>query len=140
MKALSLLLIEDDLNDELLTLWSLKQKDQFDITILRDGQEALDYFSAQGPFANRNPHLLPDLVLLDLHLPRVDGWTILASLRSSEHTRSLPVIVLADSGDILGLLKMYGPNETTALPKPVRAEQIIEAFGRMVKSQVTLGS
>ena len=131
MKCLSLLLIEDDLNDELLTLWSLKQEKGFEITVLRDGQQALDYFSTQRTGQER----LPDVVLLDLHLPKVDGWAVIEFIRGQDRTRHLPVIILASSQDITHQLDAHQCSETAVIPKPVMAGAVLKALDEMSHAQ-----
>jgi two-component system response regulator len=132
MKTLSLLLIEDDLNDELLTLWSLKQEKGFEITVVRDGQQALDYFSNQGAAQER----LPDVVLLDLHLPKVDGWKVIEFIRGQDRTRHMPVIILASSQDITRQLDAHQGSETAVIPKPVQAAEVLKALERMSHAQL----
>src|SRR3954454_4522345 len=132
MKTLSLLLIEDDLNDELLTLWSLKQEKGFEITVVRDGQQALDYFSNQGAAQER----LPDVVLLDLHLPKVDGWKVIEFIRGQYRTRHMPVIILASSQDITRQLDAHQGSETAVTPKPVQAAEVLKALERMSHAQL----
>ena len=96
--APTVLLVEDDPDDELLTLQALRQRPDVVVQVVRDGQETLDYLFQKGARASERPQL-PDLCLLDLNLPRVSGHEILRRLRENPRTRLLPVVVLSSSID-----------------------------------------
>jgi CheY-like chemotaxis protein len=86
------LLIEDNADDEFLAVWALKQAGVEEIMVFRDGKEALDGLLGAGFF--------PDLILLDLNLPKIDGREVLRRVRENPGTRSLPVLILTSSEDI----------------------------------------
>ena len=95
MSEKTILLVEDNLDDELLTLRALrKNKILNDVTVVRDGAEALDYLFGAGEYAGRDTRDMPQVVLLDLKLPKLDGLEVLRRLRADELTRRLPVVVL----------------------------------------------
>ena len=94
----TILLVEDNSKDEELTLRALRKNNiSNDVTVARDGAEALDYLFARGAYAGRDT--LPQLVLLDLKLPKIDGLEVLRQLRAHESTRLLPVVILTTSND-----------------------------------------
>lgn len=86
------LLIEDNADDEFLAVWALKQAGIEEVMVVRDGKEALDALLGAG--------LFPDLVLLDLNLPKIDGREVLRRIRENPGTRSLPVLILTSSEDV----------------------------------------
>ncbi len=97
-KPKMILLVEDNPDDEELALLALnKGQVANEVVVVRDGAEALDYLYATGTYAARDPAVLPQMVLLDLKLPKVDGLEVLQKLRSGSRTRRLPVVILTSS-------------------------------------------
>ena len=93
-----ILLVEDNPDDEALTLRALKKNHiKKEVVVARDGVEALDYLFGTGDYADRDLHPLPEVVLLDLKLPKVDGLEVLRRIRADERTKLLPVVVLPSS-------------------------------------------
>jgi CheY-like chemotaxis protein len=93
-----MLLVEDNPDDVELTLRAFERSKLInDIVVARDGGEALEYLFATGAHAGRDVTLMPEVVLLDLNLPRIDGLEVLRRLRADERTRRLPVVVLTSS-------------------------------------------
>ena len=128
MSTKIILLVEDNPDDELLTLRALKKTGvQNDVVIARDGVEALDYLFARGPYSGRDPAVMPQLILLDLKLPRVDGLEVLRRLRSEERTRLLPVVILTSSREQRDMLDGYGLGANSYVRKPVDFEQFVRA-------------
>ncbi len=128
MSTKVILLVEDNPDDELLTLRALKKTGvQNDVVIARDGVEALDYLFARGPYSGRDPAVMPQLILLDLKLPRVDGFEVLRRLRSEERTRLLPVVILTSSREQRDMLDGYGLGANSYVRKPVDFEQFVRA-------------
>lgn len=122
------LLVEDNPDDEALTLRALRKHNLAnEIVVARDGQEALDYLFAEGDFSDRDSSLLPQVILLDLKLPKVDGLQVLERLRAAENTRHVPVVVLTSSNEELDMIRSYDLGANSYVRKPVDFEQFLEA-------------
>ena len=123
-----ILLVEDNPRDEALTLRALaKSKIVNEIVVARDGVEALDYLFGKGIHAGRDMTVMPQLVLLDLKLPKVDGLEVLRQLRSNERARRLPVVVFTSSDEEEDLTSSYSLGANSYVRKPVEFEQFLEA-------------
>jgi len=128
MSSKVILLVEDNPDDELLTLRALKKTGvQNEVVVARDGVEALDYLFASGAYSGRDPAVMPQLILLDLKLPRVGGLEVLKRLRSNERTRLLPVVILTSSREQRDMLEGYGLGANSYVRKPVNFEQFVKA-------------
>ncbi|MFP4394806.1 MAG: response regulator [Anaerolineales bacterium] len=126
-----ILLVEDNPDDELLTLRALKKsKIANKVIITRDGAEALDYLFATGDYANRKPEM-PELILLDLHLPKLDGLEVLRRLRSEERTKLLPVVVLTTSDQERDIAQSYNLGANSYIRKPVDFRQFTQAVQQL---------
>ena len=124
----TILLVEDNPHDEELTLRALRKRNLADeIVVVRDGAEALDYLAATGGHAGRDPDDRPDVVLLDLKLPKVDGLEVLGRLRADERTRLLPVVVLTSSDEQCDVTESYREGANSYVRKPVEFERFSEA-------------
>ncbi len=103
-----ILLVEDNPDDEALTLRAFKKTAiDNEVIVTRDGSEALDYIFAEGAFQDRDPETNPEMILLDLKLPKVDGLDVLRRIRSEESTKFIPVIVLTSSGEERDVIESY---------------------------------
>lgn len=123
-----ILLVEDNADDEKLTLRALaKNKISNEVVVARNGVEALDYLFGSGPYAGRDPHAMPQVVLLDLKLPKLDGLEVLRRLRAEERTKLLPVVILTSSNEEQDLINGYGLGANSYVRKPIDFEQFIEA-------------
>src|SRR5260221_14122150 len=98
MPSKVILLVEDNPDDELLTVRALKQNNIVsEIIVARDGVEALDYVFATGPFADRDPSKLPEVVLLDMKIPKIDGMEVLKRIPADERTSIFHDVILPSS-------------------------------------------
>lgn len=132
MRDKTILLVEDNPDDELLTLRALKKQNApSKVVVARDGVEALDYLFATGAHAGRDPGATPQLVLLDLKLPRVDGLEVLRRMRSDERTRLVPVVILTSSREQQDILDGYGLGANSYVRKPVNFVQFTEAVEQL---------
>ena len=128
MSTKVILLVEDNPDDELLTLRALKKTGfRNEVVVAHDGVEALDYLFASGPYSGRDPAVMPQLILLDLKLPRVNGLEVLKRLRSDERTRLLPVVILSSSREQQDMLDSYGLGANSYVRKPVNFDQFVSA-------------
>lgn len=124
-----ILLVEDNPRDEALTLRAFKKSNIVNpVVVARDGAEALDFLLARGTHANRDSAALPQVVLLDLKLPKVDGLDVLRILRQDERTKLLPIVILTSSVEEQDVLRGYSLGANSYIRKPVDFVQFIEAM------------
>ncbi len=132
MRSKVILLVEDDRDDEALTLRALREnKISNEVVVARDGVEALDYLFGTGAHAGRDSRDLPQLVLLDLKLPRVDGLELLRRLRADERTRLLPVVILTSSNEEKDVTCGYTNGANSYIRKPVDFDRFVEAVRQL---------
>jgi len=119
-----ILLVEDNADDLELTLHALRSNNLSNhIEVARDGEEALDFFSCRGRFAGRPQGSRPNLVLLDLKLPKVDGLEVLKEIRNNPATRTVPVVILTSSKEERDLVTGYQLGVNSYIQKPVDFSQ-----------------
>ena len=124
----TILLVEDNPDDEALTLRAFRKSNILNpVVVARDGVEALDYLFGTGAHAGRDTAEQPQVVLLDLKLPRLDGLEVLQRLRADARTRWLPVVILTTSSEDSDILSSYQLGANSYIRKPVDFEQFIEA-------------
>lgn len=124
-----ILLVEDSDDDAELTMRAFKKaRITNDVVRARDGVEALDYLLARGPHVSRDKLDLPAVVLLDLNLPRVGGHEVLTTIRNTDHTRHLPVVVLTSSDEEKDRLAAYQQFANSYVRKPVESDQFAAAL------------
>jgi len=124
-----ILLVEDNADDVELTLRAFRKSDLVNtVTVVRDGVEALDYLLATGGHAGRDGEDLPDLVLLDIKLPRVDGLQVLERLRANPRTKLLPIVVLTSSIEPKDLQTCYALGANSYVRKPIDFQQFSKAL------------
>lgn len=132
MEPRSILLVEDSGDDEELTLRALRKSHVTnEVVVARDGVEALEYLFATGMYSGRDTSIMPQVVLLDLKLPRVDGLEVLKRLRGDERTRLLPVVILTSSNEEQDRVQSYGLGANSYVRKPVDFNQFTEAVRQM---------
>lgn len=132
MKDKIILLVEDNQNDEELTLRALKKSQIMNrVIVVRDGAEALDYLFARGTHAGRPSSEIPQVILLDLKLPKIDGLEVLRSIRADDRTKLLPVVVLTSSLEDQDLIKSYGLGANSYVRKPVDFVQFVDAVKQL---------
>ena len=116
----TILLVEDNPDDELLTQRALKKSNICnEVVVVRDGAEALDYLFATGAHEGRSSVAMPQVILLDLDLPKVDGLEVLRRIRSDERTKRVPTIILTSSEDQQDLVESYGLGANGYVRKPL---------------------
>jgi two-component system, response regulator len=123
-----ILLVEDNADDVELTLRAFrKSKILNEIVVVSDGVEALDYVFATGAHAGRDPQENPEVILLDLKLPKIAGLEVLRRLRADERTRRIPVVVLTSSNEERDILSSYDLGANSFVRKPVDFAQFVDA-------------
>lgn len=128
MENKAILLVEDNPDDEALTLRAFKKnKIKNEVVVVRDGAEALDFLFGTGRHAGRDVNDLPQVVLLDLKLPKVDGLEVLRRVREVEHTRLLPIVILTSYKEEQDLINGYRLGCNSYVRKPVNFDEFVEA-------------
>lgn len=126
-----ILLVEDNSDDELLALRALKKNNiANEVIVARDGQEALDYLFGEGSHAGQEVPL-PEVILLDLKLPKIDGLEVLRRIRANEHTRHVPIVILTTSNEDIDIETSYDRGCNSYIRKPVDYEQFLEAVRQL---------
>jgi two-component system, response regulator len=128
-----ILLIEDNQDDERLTLRALRRNNVMnEVIVACDGQEAIDYLFGTGSFAGRDLSVMPAVVILDLKLPRVSGLEVLERIRTTDHTKHVPVVVLTSSEDESQIEAAYNAGANSFIQKPTDPGE----YGEMVLQMV----
>jgi two-component system, response regulator len=127
-----ILLVEDNPDDEALTLRAFaKSNIANQVVVARDGVEALDFLFGTGTYAGRDLRLQPQVILLDLKLPKLDGLEVLRRLRAHERTALLPVVILTSSKEEQDIIQSYRLGANSYIRKPVDFLQFIEAVRQL---------
>src|SRR5579863_3795983 len=123
-----IMLVEDNPDDEALTVRALrKNKIVNEVVVARDGVEALDYLFGEGVHTGRNTAEVPQVVLLDLKLPKLDGLGVLRRLRADDRTKLLPVVILTSSNEDQDRINGYDLGANSYVRKPVDFDQFVIA-------------
>lgn len=132
MNTKPILLVEDNPDDVELTMRALeKSRISNEIVVVRDGVEGLDYLYGRGDFAGRDNEVMPQVILLDLNMPRMDGLEFLRQLRADERTKLLPVVVLTTSNEDKDRIESYKLGANSYVRKPVNFQQFVEAVAQL---------
>lgn len=132
MNNKTILLVEDNPDDEALTLRALKKNNILnEVVVAHDGVEALDYLFATGSHADRDTDVMPEVILLDLKLPKVDGLEVLRRVRTDERTRLLPIVILTSSKEERDMIESYSLGANSYIHKPVDFIQFGEAVQQL---------
>lgn len=132
MKTKHILLVEDNPDDIALTMRALEKSHVANaVDVAGDGVEAMEYFAGTGKFAGRDTTLLPQVVLLDLKMPRMDGLEVLRRLRSDDKTRLMPVVVLTTSSEERDRVESYKLGANSYIRKPVDFAQFAESVRQL---------
>ena len=127
-----ILLVEDNPNDVELTLRAFEKSNLgSEIVVARDGEQAIQYLFASGPHVNRNPTAMPDLVLLDMKLPKLDGLGVLRRMRADKRTRRVPVVMLTSSREENDVASSYDLGANSFVRKPVDFGEFVDAAKRL---------
>ncbi|MCL4489946.1 MAG: response regulator [Chloroflexi bacterium] len=127
-----ILLVEDSPDDEALTLRAFRKNNiRNEIRVVHDGAEALDYLFGTGTYAGRDLNNRPEVILLDIKLPKIDGLEVLRRLRADERTRLIPVVILTSSREEQDLVKGYTLGANSYVRKPVDFTEFMEAVRQL---------
>jgi len=127
-----ILLAEDNPDDILLTQRAFKKsKVANELVIVRDGQEVLDFLFAEGKYDGRDTSIMPEVILLDLKMPRMDGLEVLKRIREDIRTKHLPVVVLTTSKEENDIVQSYCLGANSYISKPVDFDQFVEAVEQL---------
>ena len=127
-----ILLVEDNPDDEILTLRALKKANVANrIEVVRDGAEALDFVFGAGNYAGRDTSDMPQLILLDLKLPKVSGLQVLERIRSDERTKRIPVVILTSSTEEIDIKSGYDLHVNSFVSKPVNFQEFSDVVQRL---------
>jgi len=127
-----ILLVEDNPDDEALTIRALKKNNIGNsLAVVRDGAEALEFLFCTGTYANRDSRDKPELILLDLKLPKVDGLEVLRRVRADQRTQLLPVVILTSSREEQDLITSYKLGANSYVRKPVDFVEFVDAVRQL---------
>ena len=127
MEKATILLVEDNPDDVELTLHAFDKHNLVnEVVVARDGRQALDYIFATGSYSERNAADLPDLILLDLKLPKISGLEVLREVRSAAPTKNIPVVILTTSDDESDITNGYDLGINSYIRKPVDFDKFIQ--------------
>jgi two-component system response regulator len=131
-KPTEILLVEDNPNDIELTLYALKKyKVAERVDVVRDGVEALEYLFCEGAYNYRQAEDMPQLILLDLKLPKMDGLDVLRQIKANTRTRAIPVIALTSSREDADVRESYRLGVNSYIVKPIDFDRFTEAVRRL---------
>jgi two-component system response regulator len=132
MEKKTILLVEDNPDDEALTLRALKKTNLAnEVIVVRDGVEAWEFLTGTGAFAGRELDMVPQVILLDLKLPKLDGLGLLRLIRGDDRTKLLPVVILTSSVEDRDRIDSYGLGANSYVRKPVDFNQFVDAAGKL---------
>ncbi len=132
METKLILLIEDNADDELLMLRALKKNHILNrVIVARDGVEALDYLFSTGDFEGKDAQPLPQLILLDLKLPKLNGLEVLKRMRADRRTKYIPVVVLTSSTEEQDIISSYDLGANGFVQKPMDFNEFVEVAHRL---------
>jgi len=132
LDAKIILLVEDNADDVLSTERALKKSHILNqLAVATDGEEALDYLFGTGKWAGRDMNIMPEVVLLDINLPKIDGLEVLRRMRADNRTKLLPVVILTSSKEQKDLIDGYALGANSYIRKPVNFKQFTEAISQL---------
>jgi two-component system response regulator len=127
-----ILLVEDNPDDEALTIRALKKNNILnEVVVARDGEEALEYLFGTGRYEGRDVSIQPQVILLDLQLPKLSGHEVLKRLRADKRTELQPVVILTTSSEQADIIESYKNGANSYIRKPVDFNQFIDAVRQL---------
>jgi len=129
---IEILLVEDNMGDADLTIRALRRENLANKLVhLENGADALDYIFAEGVYTDRNHHNLPQIILLDLNMPKVNGIEVLERVKADERTKKIPVIVLTSSNEDPDIDRCYALGANSYVVKPVEFNKFAKAVNEL---------
>ena len=127
-----ILLVEDNQNDVKLTLRALKRNNLVnEIKVVSDGAEALDYLFARNEYSERNFEDFPQVIFLDLKLPKINGLEVLEQIKANPKTKKIPVVIVTSSGEDSDLKRCYELGANSYVIKPVNFDSFVESVSKL---------
>lgn len=131
-QVVEILLVEDNPNDAELTIRALKKHNLANkVHLVKDGAEALDFIYAEREYSDRELENRPNVILLDLKLPKVDGLEVLKRLKEDERTKMIPVVMLTSSKEEEDMVKSYKLGVNSYIVKPVEFEKFMTSIEKL---------
>ena len=132
LNQVEVLLVEDNVHDAEMTIRALKKVNLANNLVhVKDGEEALDFIFARGKFPGRETTGLPKVILLDIKMPKVDGIEVLRQLKSSEYSRSIPIVIMTSSKEEQDIISSYKLGVNSYVVKPVDFEGFARAVSQL---------
>lgn len=134
-----ILLVEDNPDDVSIAMSALRQHaPSHEVIVVSDGADARDFLNAVGEFAHRDVCEMPDLILLDMKLPKVGGMEVLRAMRADERTRGVPVVVLTSSDEEEDVSKAYSGGANSYIRKPVNFDAFAQTIREVLRYWLTV--
>lgn len=135
-KEIKILLVEDNEGDVVLTMQALKKANVTNgINVAMDGEEAMKYLRKEGKFRNAET---PDLILLDINLPKIDGMEVLAEIKNDDNLKSIPVVMLTTSDSEKDIVRSYNNHANCYITKPVDFKKFMEVIQAIKDFWITI--
>lgn len=132
MEKVEILLVEDNQDDAVLTLRALMRKNLANkVYVVQNGEEALDFLFCANKYAGRDPQDMPQLTLLDIELPKLNGLEVLRRVRAEERTRQLPIVLFSSSNNEQDMIEGYKNGANSYVCKPVDFDQFVECVQQL---------
>jgi two-component system, response regulator len=129
---IEILLVEDNQDDLDMTVRALRKANLANkIQVARDGAEAVEFIFCEGAHASRKIESVPKVILLDLKLPKIDGFEVLKRIKADARTKSIPVVVLTSSKEQKDIIESYHLGVNSYIVKPVNFEGFVTAVGEL---------
>ena len=131
-QAFTILIADDDEEDRMMAEEALEES-QFNskMRFAMDGEEVMDYLNNRGRFSNKKENPIPELILLDLNMPKKDGWEVIAEIKKDKRLRSIPIVVLTTSNADADIRETYNLGVNSYITKPVTFAGFVEAMKSM---------
>lgn len=132
LKEVDILLVEDNMNDAELIIEALREVNLANNLVhLEDGEEALDFIFARGPYASRMIKDVPKVILLDIKMPKVDGIEVLRQIRANSETNLIPIVIMTSSKEEQDIIKSYQLGANSFVVKPVEFNNFSKAVSEL---------